>query len=127
MNIQIGDYEIDSFILDLGLEVSIITRKTWKNMGSLKLAWSLVRLRLDNQARVTPIGQVMHLAIEVKGMKTYVDFDFIEVVEGGSSYPRLMGIGWANDSMAAIIFKKRVMTLENHGFKVIISMDPTEG
>ena len=33
MNIQIGDYEVDSFILDLGSDVNIMTRHTWKSMG----------------------------------------------------------------------------------------------
>ena len=29
MNIQIGDYEVDSVILDLGLDVNILTKQTW--------------------------------------------------------------------------------------------------
>ena len=33
MNIQIGDYEVDSVILDLGSNANILTRQTWKNMG----------------------------------------------------------------------------------------------
>ena len=56
MNIQIGDYEVDSFILDLGLDVNILTRKTWKMMEISMLSWSPIQLRLANQARVTPIG-----------------------------------------------------------------------
>ena len=28
MNVQIGDYEVDSVILDLGLDVNILTNKT---------------------------------------------------------------------------------------------------
>ena len=39
-------------------------------------------------------------------MKTYVDFDVIEVVEDGGSYPALLGIGWDNDSMEVINLKK---------------------
>ena len=46
-------------------------------------------------------------------MKTYVDFDVIEVVEDGDSYSTLLGIGWANESMVVINFKKKVMTFEN--------------
>ena len=34
MNIQIGDYEVDSVILDLGSNINILTRQTWKMMGS---------------------------------------------------------------------------------------------
>ena len=42
MNIQIGDYEVDSFILDLGSDVNILTKQTWKKMGRPTLGWSLV-------------------------------------------------------------------------------------
>ena len=58
MNIQIGDYEVDSIILYLGSYVNILTRKTWKNMGSLNLAWPPIQLRIANQAKVTLIGHV---------------------------------------------------------------------
>ena len=55
------------------------------------------------------------------------DFDVIEVVEDGISYPTLLGIGWDNDSMAVINFKKRVTMFENQDVKVITPMDPQEG
>ena len=44
MNIQIGDYEVDLVILDLGSDVNILTKKTWKSMGKPTLGWSLVQL-----------------------------------------------------------------------------------
>ena len=56
-------------------------------------------------------------------MKTHADFDVLEVVEDGGSYPVLLGIGWANDSMAVINFKKWVMKFENQDFRVIAPMD----
>ena len=34
MNIQIGDYEVDSVILHLGSDVNILTKKTWQLMGN---------------------------------------------------------------------------------------------
>ena len=42
-------------------------------------------------------------------MKTYVDFDVIDVVDGGVSYPTLLGVGSANDSLELIKFKNSVM------------------
>ena len=42
MNIQIGDYEFDSVILDLGSDVNILTKQTWENMGHPTLGWSPV-------------------------------------------------------------------------------------
>ena len=56
MNIQIGDYEVDSVILDLGSDVNILTKQTWQKMGRPTLGWSLVQMRLANQVKVQPIG-----------------------------------------------------------------------
>ena len=66
------------------------------------------------------------MVVDVEGMKTYADFDVIEVVDGGGSYTTLLGIGCANESMALINFKKRVTTFENQDIEVIASMDPNE-
>ena len=33
MNVQIGDYDVDSVTLDLGSDVNILTKQTWENMG----------------------------------------------------------------------------------------------
>ena len=49
----------------------------------------------------------MNLVINVEGMRTHTDFDVIEVINGEGSYPALVGIGWASDSMVVINFKKR--------------------
>ena len=53
-----------------------------------------------------PIGRISNLVVNIEGMRTHADFDVIEVVEDGGSYPTLLGIGWANDSMVVINFKK---------------------
>ena len=113
MNIQIRDYEVDSVILDLRSDVNILTKPNWQLMGNPILGWSPGKLRLSNHAKVQPIGRVSKPVVDVEGMKTYADFDLIEVVDGGGSYTALLGIGSANDSMAFINFKKQVMTFEN--------------
>ena len=82
-------------------------------MGNPALGWSLVQLWLENKAKVHPLGHVSNLVVDIEGMKMHADFDVIEVVEDGGSYPTLIGIGWTNDSMAVINFKKWVMTFEN--------------
>ena len=60
-------------------------------------------------------------------MKTYDDFYLIEIADGGGSYPALLGIGWENDILEVINFKKRAMTFENPDIRDIAPMDPTEG
>ena len=57
--------------------------------------------------------------VEVEGMKSYVDFDVIEVVDGGSSYPKLLGIRWDNDNLVMINFNKCMMKFENRDIRVI--------
>ena len=54
-----------------------------------------------------------NLVVNVEGMRTHVDFDVFEFIDGGGSYPVLLGIGWANDIMVKINFKKRLMTFES--------------
>ena len=106
MHIQIGDYEVESLILDFASDVNILTKQTWQSMGNPTLGWSPVQLRLANQEKVHPIGHVSNLVVDIEGMKMHVDFDVIEVVEDSGYYPMLLGIGWANDSMLVINFKK---------------------
>ena len=113
MNIQIGEYEVDSVILDLGSDVNILTKQTWQLMGKPMLGWSPVQRRLANQAKVQPIDRVSNLVVNIEGMKKHADFDVIEFVGDGDSYPAPLGIGWDNDSMVFINFKKHVMIFEN--------------
>ena len=40
LNAQIGDYEMDEVILDLGSEVNVLTKQTWELMGKPKLRYS---------------------------------------------------------------------------------------
>ena len=42
MNIQIGDYEVDLVILDLGSDVNILAKQTWQSTGKPTLGWSLM-------------------------------------------------------------------------------------
>ena len=44
MSIHIGNYEVDSVILDLGLDINILRKQTWENMGKPQLVWSPVQL-----------------------------------------------------------------------------------
>ena len=44
MTAQIGDYNMDYIILDLGSDVNILTWKTWESMGKPRLDWSPIQL-----------------------------------------------------------------------------------
>jgi hypothetical protein len=48
LNAQIGDYDIDYVVLNLGSEVNVMMKQTWALMGKTKLIYSPIRLRMDN-------------------------------------------------------------------------------
>ena len=77
MNGQITYYEVDSVILDLGSDVNILTKQTWKLMENPTLGWLPVQLRLANQAKVPPISCVSNLVVDIEGMETHAEFDVI--------------------------------------------------
>ena len=55
---QVGEFEMDEVILDLGSQNNFLTKQTWEQMGSPKLARSPIHLRLANQQRVSPLGRL---------------------------------------------------------------------
>jgi hypothetical protein len=46
LNAQIGEYDIDYVVLDLGLEVNVMTKQTWELMEKPKLIYSPIKLRM---------------------------------------------------------------------------------
>jgi hypothetical protein len=56
LNAQIGEYEIDYVVLDLGSEVNVMKKQTWALMGKPKMIYSPIRLRMANQQDVSPFG-----------------------------------------------------------------------
>ena len=45
---QVGEFEMDEVILDLGIDVNVLTKQTWEKMGSPNLARSPIHLHLAN-------------------------------------------------------------------------------
>jgi hypothetical protein len=74
-------------ILDLGPEVNVLPTKTWKCMGDPTLGYSHVQLKLENQHKVLPIGRLKWVTIDLDGVRTNVDFEVIEIVDGTTTYP----------------------------------------
>ena len=80
MTTQIGDYDMDYIILDLGYDVNILTWKTWESMGKPRLDWSPIQLRLANQAKILPIGRLSQVPINIEGLCTFVGFEVINII-----------------------------------------------
>jgi hypothetical protein len=124
---QIGEYDIDYVVLDLGSEVNVMMKKTWALMGKPKLIYSPIRLRMANQQVVNPFGRLEHVPMDIDGVRTFTDFEVIEIVDDNCPYPALLGIDWVFDKSTMVDLKKRRMKFERDGLQVISPLDPDEG
>ena len=127
MSAQIYDYNMDCIILNLGSNVNILTRQTWKIMGKPPLEWSPIQLRLANQEKVLPIGRLSQVQVDIQGLRTFVDFEVINIVDDTNPYPVLIGIDWAMGNQTIINFKRRILSFEDDEVRVVAPLDPLEG
>jgi hypothetical protein len=127
LNAQIGDYDIDYVAIDLGSEVNVMTKQNWALRGKPKLIYSPIRLRMVNQQTVSPFGRLEHVPVDIDGVRTFVDFDVIEIVDDSCLYPVLLEIDWAFNNSIVTDLKKRRMAFKGDGLRVIAPLDPDEG
>jgi hypothetical protein len=90
LNSQIGEYDIDYVVLDLGSEVNVMTKQTWALMGKPKLIYSPIRLRMANHHAVIPIGRLEHVPMDIDRVRTFEDFEVIEIVDDNCPYLALL-------------------------------------
>jgi hypothetical protein len=95
LNANIRDLNMGDIILDLGSEVNLLPKATWKCMGEPTLGYSTVQLKLENQHRVLPIGRLKGVTVDLDGVHTKVDFEVIEIVDDTTPYSGLLGLDWA--------------------------------
>ena len=65
--------------------------------------------------------------MDIDGVRTFADFEVIEIVDDSYPYPTLLGIDWAFNNSTIVDLKKRHVTFERDGLRVIIPLYPDEG
>jgi hypothetical protein len=50
-------------------------------MGKPKLIYSPIRLRMANKQVVSPFGLLEHVPVDINEVRTFVDFEVIEIVD----------------------------------------------
>ena len=125
--VQIGEYEMDQVILDLGLDVDVLPKETWERMGRPALLWSPIQLRMANQQNIFPMGRLQGVTVDIEGAKTHMGFEVIEIVDDSNPYPTLLGIDWATDMNEVINLKKQKMIFEKKSLCVVVPLDLAEG
>jgi len=123
---QIGDYEMDQVILDLGSNANILPKQTWGWMVKLVLQWSPIQLQMANQQKILPMGRLQGVTVDIDSVSTQTDFEVIEIVDNSNPYPTLLGIDWATDMKGIINLKGCKMTFEKKSLRVVVPLDPAE-
>jgi hypothetical protein len=104
-----------------------MTKKTWALMEKTRLIYSPITLRMDNQQAIGPFRQLEHVPVDIDGVRTFADFEVIEIVDDNFPYPALLGIDWAFNNSTVVDLKKIHMTFERDGLRFIAPLDPDEG
>ena len=107
LSAQIGDYDMDEVILDLGFEVNVLTKKTWEVMGRPKLSYSSIHLRLANQQKVCFLGRLSNVLVDIDGVRSLANFEVIEIIDDSNPFLVLLGIDYVFDNLAVINLKKK--------------------
>jgi hypothetical protein len=82
---------------------------------------------MANQQDVNPFGRLEHVPVDIDGVRTFANFEVIEIVDDNCPYPSLLGIDWAFNNSIVVYLKKRRMTFERDGLRVIAPLNPDEG
>lgn len=72
---QIGDYEMDQVVLDLGSDTNVLPKKTWECMGRHTLQWSPIQLWMVNQQNILSMGRLQGVIVDIDGAITQTDFE----------------------------------------------------
>lgn len=110
-------------ILYLGLDVNILPKNSWEQMGKLKLVWSPIQLHLAIQFKIYPIGRLENVIVDMDGIQSSADFEVIKLEDEIEPYPTLLGIEWDFDNNVIINLKKQTMMLESENLKLITLLD----
>jgi hypothetical protein len=92
MTVEIISYEMDNVMFDLGSDMNILSKKNSKLMGKPNLLWSPIQIRISNQYRIYPIGNLEQVEVNIEGVDTKEKFEVIEILDDSDPYLALLGI-----------------------------------
>jgi hypothetical protein len=127
LSAHIRDYDVDYVVLNLGSTVNVMMKHTWALMGKLKLIYSPIRLRMATHQAVSPFWRLEHVPMDIEGVRTFADFEVIDIVDDSCPYPMLLVTEWDFRNSTFVDLKNRRMIFEGDGLRVIVPLDPDEG
>ena len=73
---------------------------------------------MANQCYIVPIGRLEEFEVDIAGVKTFTDFEFIDIMGDKDLYPALLGIDWAFENYEIIDLKKEMMIFKDGEIRV---------
>ena len=92
-------------------------------MGKRRMDRYPLHLLISNQAKALPIRRLSNVIVDVEGLRTYAEFEVINIVDDTNPYPTLLGIDWAIENQTIINFKKRILSFEYEEMRVVSPID----
>jgi hypothetical protein len=112
-------------ILDFVSDVNIFPKKTWEAMVEPTLGYSNIKLNLENQKRVIPIGRLKNTTMDLDGVRTTTNFKVMDMVDESIPFPTLLAIDWAFENHTIYNLKTRKMIFEDDNFRVVSPLYPS--
>ena len=81
-------------------------------MGKRRMDRYPLHLLISNQAKALPIRRLSNVIVDVEGLRTYAEFEVINIVDDTNPYLTLLGIDWDIDKQTIIKFKKKSSSLK---------------
>ena len=73
------------------------------------------------------IGRLSEVPVDIEGLRTYSDFEVIDLVDEKNTYHVLLDIYWVINNQEIINFKKRILSFKDYEIRVVAPIDPLEG
>jgi hypothetical protein len=76
---------------------------------------------------MSPFGRLEHVHVDIDEVRTFANFEVIDIVDDSFPYPALLGIDWDFNNLTVFDLRKRRMAFEGDGIRVIAPLNLDEG
>lgn len=94
---QIGEYEMDQVILDLGSDANVFPKNTWERMGRPMVQCSPIQLRRANHQNIILMRRLQGVTVDIECTSALANFKVIDITDDNIPYPVLLGINQVID------------------------------
>jgi len=70
MKVEIGSYDMDGVMLDMGSNINILLNKYLDYMGKQNLVWFPIQFRSAKQYKIYPFGRLEKVEVKINEVNT---------------------------------------------------------